>query len=209
MYLQDGDSLINAAQDMLQIGEEQQLPSFLAWGTMYQGIGLIIQGSNREGIQTLKKGIGDYLASGTHSSLGWYLSRLAIGYAQSGNVDKALKTIEDAFGAAPDETMHLPELHRLRADFTLLKEDIEDYESIEKDYRQAIAVSKKFNALSQELRAGTRLGHLLHTQGRDREAYRLLAPIYDRFTEGFDTPDLINARQLLDQLIESAPVKPA
>jgi predicted ATPase len=105
--------------------------------------------------------------------------------------------------------MHLPELHRLRADFTLLKEDIEDYESIEKDYRQAIAVSKKFNALSQELRAGTRLGHLLHTQGRDREAYRLLAPIYDRFTEGFDTPDLINARQLLDQLIESAPVKPA
>jgi class 3 adenylate cyclase/tetratricopeptide (TPR) repeat protein len=209
MYLQDGDSLIDAAQDMLQIGEEQQLPSFLAWGTMYQGIGLIIRGSNREGIQTLKKGIGDYLASGTHSSLGWYLSRLAIGYAQSGNVDKALKTIEDAFGAAPDETMHLPELHRLRADFTLLKEDIEVYDSIEKDYRQAIAVSKKFNALSQELRAGTRLGHLLRTQGREREAYRLLAPIYDRFTEGFDTPDLINARQLLDQLIESAPVKPA
>jgi predicted ATPase len=138
-----------------------------------------------------------------------YLSRLAIGYAQSGDIEQALNTIEDAFGAAPEETMHLPELYRLRADFTILKEDLNGHDSIEKDYRQAIAVSKKFNALTQELRAATRLGHLLHAQGRDREAYRLLAPVYDRFTEGFDTTDLINARQLLDQLNESAPVKPA
>lgn len=194
-----------AANDMLRIGAEQQLPSFLAWGTMYQGIALILQNDNPEGIATLTKGIGDYLATGTHSSLGWYLSRLAIGYAQAGDVDQALKTIEDAFGAAPYETMHLPELYRLRADFYLMKGDQKDFGSIEKDYRQAIGVSKQFHALAQELRATTRLGRLLQSQGRSDEAHAYLAPLYTQFTDGFDTPDLVEAKTLLDELSVSTP----
>jgi predicted ATPase len=94
--------------------------------------------------------------------------------------------------------MHFPEFYRLRADFLLMKSDREDLESIEADYRQAIEVSKQFNALMQELRAATRLGRLLQSQGRSGEARALLAPLYARFTEGFDTPDLIEAKILLD-----------
>jgi class 3 adenylate cyclase/tetratricopeptide (TPR) repeat protein len=197
MYLEDADALMGAAQDMLDIGEEQQLPSFLAWGTMYKGIALILGESYAEGISLLTKGIGDYLETGTHSSLGWYLSRLAIGFARSGKVDLALKTIADAFGAAPDETMHLPELYRLRGDFLLQNGDPDDLEAIEQDYRQALAISKQFKALAQELRAATRLANLMHSQGRVQEAHALLAPVYDRFSEGFETKDLAAARNLL------------
>jgi predicted ATPase len=204
MYLQDADSLMAAAQDMLSIGEEQQLPSFLGWGTMYHGIGLILQRKTAEGIAMLTKGIGDYLASGTHSSLGWYLSRLAIGYAEAGDVGRALETIEDAFGSAQDETMHFPEFYRLRADFLLMKGERDDLELIEEDYRQAMAVSKQFNALMQELRAAVRLGRLLQSQGRAGEARAMLSPLYARFTEGFDTPDLIEAKSLLDELSKSS-----
>jgi class 3 adenylate cyclase/tetratricopeptide (TPR) repeat protein len=205
MYLNDADSLMSAAHDMLEIGEEQQLPSFLAWGTMYKGIALILQKSNLEGMTLLVRGMGSYLASGTHSSLGWYLSRLAIGHAQSGDMDMALQTIEDALGAAPDETMHLPELYRLRADFLHMKGEPEVLEAVEKDYRRAITVSQQFNALAQELRAAIRLGRQLQSQGRAEEAQALLAPLYARFTEGFDTPDLVEARTLLDELAAIIP----
>ena len=200
MYLQDADSLLSAANDMLAIGEQEELPSFRAWGTMYKGIALILQNSNTEGIALLSKGIGEYLASGTHSSLGWFLSRLAIGHAQAGDIENALKTLEDAFGADPEERMHLPELHRLRGDFLWMKPDQTDLESVEEEYRKAIHYSQKFNALSQELRAVTRLGRLLQSERRLDEAYALLAPVYAKFSEGFGTRDLIEAKVLLDEL---------
>jgi len=202
MYLCDADELNSAAEDMLQIGEELQLPSIRAWGTMYKGIALILQNNNHEGIEMLTKGIGEYLASGTHSSLGWYLSRLAIGHAQAGDIDKALQTMEDAFGAAPEEHMHLPEFHRLRGDFLWMKEDHVDLEIVEDEYRKALEYSQQFNALSQELRAVTRLGRLLQSEGRLDEARALVSPVYAKFTEGFDTRDLIEAKTLLDELSE-------
>jgi predicted ATPase len=55
-------------------------------------------------------------------------------------------------------------------------------------------------AKSWELRAATSLARLWHDQGRDAEAYDLLAPVYDWFTEGFDTADLKNAKALLEAL---------
>ena len=204
MYLCDADELNSAAEDMLQLGEELQLPSIRAWGTMYKGIALILQNNNREGIEMLTRGIGEYLASGTHSSLGWYLSRLAIGHAQAGDIDKALQTIEDAFGAAPEEQMHLPEFHRLRGDFLWMKEDQVDLKIVEDEYRKAIEYSQKFNALSQELRAVTRLGRLLQSEERLDEAQTLVSPVYAKFTEGFDTRDLIEAKTLLDELSKLA-----
>jgi class 3 adenylate cyclase/predicted ATPase len=203
MYLQDAVALLSAADDMLKIGEAEHLPAIHAWGTMYKGIGLILQNQNEEGIALLSKGIGEYLASGTHSSLGWYLSRLAIGYAQAGDLEGALKTIEDAFGAAPEEKMHLPEFHRLRADFLWAKGD--DLESVEQEYRESLVFSQKFDALSQELRAVTRLGRLLQSEGRLDEARALLAPVYAKFTEGFRTRDLIEAKALLDELSQTQP----
>lgn len=199
IYLRDPHALHEHAEAMLQIAGEQQLPSFLAWGTMYQGIAHTLLGDHETGIAEIKRGLTDYLASGTHSSLGQYLSQLAEAHARAGQYEQALATIEDAFGTAPEEEMHFPELHRVRADIRLLQPD-PDSQAAEQGYRDAIAASQKYQALTQELRAVTRLGRLLQSCGRASEARELLAPLYAKFDEELDTPDLLEAKALLDEL---------
>lgn len=202
IYLRDPQALRVHAEAMLEIARSEHLPSFLAWGTMYQGIAHTLLGEHEIGIAEIKQGLTDYLASGTHSSLGQYLSLLAEAYARAGDHEKALQTIEDAFGAAPEEKMHFPELHRVRADILLLQPNA-DIQAVEQEYRNAIAASQQYGALTQELRAVTRLGRLLQSCGRAAEARELLAPLYAKFTEGLDTPDLIEAKTLLDELNSS------
>jgi len=199
LYLRDPHALQTHAEAMLEIARSEHLPSFLAWGTMYQGIAHTMLGDHEIGIAEIKQGLTDYLASGTHSSLGQYLSQLAEAHARAGDIETALRTIEDAFGAAPEEEMHFPELHRVRADIRLLQPN-PDLQEVERGYRDAIEASQSYQALTQELRAVTRLGRLLQSCGRASEARELLAPLYARFTEGLDTPDLMEAKTLLDEL---------
>ena len=78
---------------------------------------------------------------------------------------------------------------RVRA---LIEEDAEDC------FRQAIAIAQKQEAKSLELRAATSLAQLWQGQGKQAEARDLLAPVYDWFTEGFDTADLKDAKALLE-----------
>ncbi len=67
-------------------------------------------------------------------------------------------------------------------------------------FRKAIEIARGQEARSLELRASTSLARLWQTQGKAVQAHELLAPIYDWFTEGFDTPDLKDAKALLDEL---------
>ena len=70
----------------------------------------------------------------------------------------------------------------------------------EADFRDAIALAQKMHAKAFELRATMSLARLLATPDRRDEARTTLAEIYGWFTEGFDTPDLIDAKALLDEL---------
>ena len=70
--------------------------------------------------------------------------------------------------------------------------------------QQGIDVARRQNAKSWELRGAMSLARLRRQQGRPQEAVALLAPVYDWFTEGFDTADLQDARTLLDKLTEPA-----
>jgi predicted ATPase len=67
-------------------------------------------------------------------------------------------------------------------------------------FHQALVVARRQEAKSLELRAATRLARLWQQQGKRAEARELLAPIYGRFTEGFDTADLQEAKSLLEEL---------
>jgi predicted ATPase len=70
----------------------------------------------------------------------------------------------------------------------------------ERHYRQAIAVPERQSAKLFQLRASTSVARLWHDQGKRAEARDLLGPIYHWFTEGFDAPDLRDAKALLDEL---------
>jgi predicted ATPase len=107
-------------------------------------------------------------------------------------LDEAAKTIETT-----EERCHEAELHRVRGD---LLNATGNRSAAERYYRQAIAVAKRQSAKLFQLRASTSLARLWRDQGRRTEALDLLGPIYNWFTEGFDAPDLKDAKALLEQL---------
>ena len=92
------------------------------------------------------------------------------------------------------------ELSRIKGEI-LCTDGAPDVASAEVCFRKAIEIARHQQARSLELRAATSLAHLWQTEGKTVEARELLAPIYDWFTEGFDTPDLKDAKALLDELV--------
>ncbi len=112
-----------------------------------------------------------------------------------------LSEIEDAKGNA--ETMGalfcLPFLYITKGDY-LLATQPPSPEEAERNYLAAIELARRQAAKSGELRAATALARLWESQGRLKEAYDLLSPVYEWFTEGFDTADLKEAKALLEAL---------
>ena len=91
-----------------------------------------------------------------------------------------------------------PELYRLRGE--LLLHVTAQQEEAEACLQQALAVARRQQAKSLELRAALSLSRLWQQQGKRAEVYELLAPIYGWFTEGFDMTDLQDAQVLLEEL---------
>jgi len=93
----------------------------------------------------------------------------------------------------------LAEAHRLHGAL-LLRQSVPDAPQAEVCFQQALAVARRQQAKSWELRAATSLARLWQQQGKRAEAHALLAPVYGWFTEGFETADLQDARALLEAL---------
>jgi len=91
-------------------------------------------------------------------------------------------------------------LLRIKGELVRMQGIPEASAAAEDQFRQALELSRQQGALSWELRAATSLGQMLRDQGRLAEAMALLQPVYDRFTEGFDTTDLNAAKTLLAEM---------
>ena len=112
-------------------------------------------------------------------------------------VTDALRTIDDALQANPQELFLRPETLRVRGELRLRQGDSGLAEA---DFREAISLAQKLSAKAWELRAATSLARLLRDNNRRDEAHAMLAEIYNWFTEGFDTADLKDAKALLNEL---------
>jgi predicted ATPase len=97
------------------------------------------------------------------------------------------------------ERWYEAELYRLKGEL-LLQQSSNNQADAETCFQQAISIARSQQAKSWELRAATSLSKLWHQQGKRQKAYDLLAPVYNWFTEGFDTADLQDAKALLDEL---------
>jgi len=102
----------------------------------------------------------------------------------------------------------VPELLRIKGELLLLQGTTGTTEAAEDLFRQALNVARQQEAISWELRAATSLAQLLRNQGRTDDAIACLQPVYDRFTEGFDTADLKRARALLGDIQTGKPHNP-
>ena len=142
-----------------------------------------------------------YLSTGATLSAPMQRSCLAIAYADIGQFDDARKCMGEAIAVAENtkERLYEPDLHRIAGEIELLSPD-QDMTRAEGYFQRALEIARAQQAKSWELRAATSLARLWRDQGKRREAHDLLAPVYSWFTEGFDTPDLKEAKALLDEL---------
>jgi predicted ATPase len=157
----------------------------------------------------------------------YYLALLAEAYGKSGQAEEGLDVLAEALAvvAKTGECWWEAELYRLKGELLLrqaaagrgsftasrgtargAKADVEAtgrsprQTEAETCFRQALAIARRQQAKSLELRAAMSLSRLWQHQGKHEEARRLLAPIYSWFTEGFDTADLQEAKALLEEL---------
>lgn len=126
---------------------------------------------------------------------------LAIGHADSGRFDDAWRCIDKAMTAmhATKERWCEAEAHRVAGEITL-KSPQRDVAKAQAYFEHSLSLARAQQAKSWELRAATSSARLLSDQGKRQTARDLLAPIYDWFTEGFDTSDLRTAKALLGEL---------
>ena len=114
--------------------------------------------------------------------------------------DEALATIDEvlAMAQSSDEKIGFADFLRLRGDFLIRYRGAEA--EAEREFRKALAIARKQKALTFELRISQSLANLMRSRGDEAGALHLLEPVFDRFTEGFDTADLISARKTIDEL---------
>jgi class 3 adenylate cyclase/tetratricopeptide (TPR) repeat protein len=187
------------AQELLALSTERGMPLHLGWATVYRGASLIALGQRQEGLSLIIRGRAEIRTTGAVTGTPDLLMMLAGAYARLGKpVDglnclaeaaQIIETTEERYGGA--------ELHRLRGD---LLNATGDQSAAEPSYHQALAVAKLQSAKLFELRASISLARLWCKQDRRGEARNLLAPIYGWFTEGFDAPDLKEAKALSEEL---------
>jgi predicted ATPase len=130
------------------------------------------------------------------------LTELADALAHAGRIAEALALVEAGIEQSEGGWL-TPELLRLKGELFRLQRTPAVAERAEDLFRQALDGAQRQKALSWELRAAMSLARLLRHRRHPADAIACLQPIYDRFTEGFGTPDLIAAKQLLDELSDA------
>jgi tetratricopeptide (TPR) repeat protein len=161
------------------------------------GRALATRGMASEGVELIREGLVGLAEAGNRLALKYYLTGLAEAQALDGKIDDALLTIDEALEANPEELVFQPNALTCRGELRL---KMGETQLAETDFHDAIALAQMMQAKGWELRATMSLARLLASQGRREEARTMLGEIYNWFTEGFDTADLIEAKGLLDEL---------
>jgi predicted ATPase len=185
------------AEVVIAISAEQEFVHWLARGMFSRGWTLAAQGHKEAGVAQMQQS--------TRSQKGvvftYMRAQLAEAYAHAGQPDigwamlmAVLEEVEQSEGR-----FYAAELYRLKGEL-LLHRGITNAPQAEACFQQALALARRSQAKWWELRATMSLARLWQHQDKHQDAYDLLAPVYDWFTEGFDTPDLQEAQAFLHQL---------
>jgi class 3 adenylate cyclase/predicted ATPase len=187
--------------EVLALADEKSALFWKSSGMVLGGCVSALTGKASHAVEMISSWITTLQSTGTTVWMPVYLSYLARAYVELGQFDDASRCIGEAMTTAQTtkENWYEADIHRLAGEIALLSPE-PDAAKAEACFVRALAVSREQQAKSWELRAAMSMARLWRDQGRWTEGRDLLAPVYDWFTEGFDTLDLKQARALLDAL---------
>jgi predicted ATPase len=220
-WWRDIPATLTWAEAVLALSAEHGFGQFFAYGKLLHGWALVAQGQRDEGLDQMRQRLAAYEATGVAVWRPYFLALLAEGYGQVGAADAGRQVLAEALAAVQQtgERVWEAELHRLTGEL-LLAQQAGRHDThppppepskmaatqwpvraeVEASFRHALDIARYQQAKALELRAATSLARLWQQQGKRQEAHDLLAPVYNWFTEGFDTADLQEVKALLDAL---------
>jgi len=199
LLIGDDAALDQHTEQLRALAAEQSFPYWVAQGRIYRGWVKIKNGDVADGISLLGSGLAAYRATGAAIWVPHYAALLARAWEIAGQIEEAMTQLDEALQIVTrtGERWFLAELNRHKGQLMLRQGHAEAAEDL---YRKALSIARDQEAKLWELRAAVNLARLRRDQGRRAEARELLAPVYGWFTEGFDTPDLKEAKALIDTL---------
>jgi class 3 adenylate cyclase/predicted ATPase len=196
-FRRDVDRVYKHAREVAEIAEANQLALWRAYARILSGWAVVERGQPDEGVSQIQSGITELQATSTKLCLPSLWSLLIRGQMALGQIEQGLKMTDEAlcFVDETNERYWEAELYRLRGELFQIRGEAE---AAEKSYHDAVEIARRQGAKSLELRAAVSLCRLQEAMGRREVGHQVLVPVYRWFGEGSDTPDLREAKTLLE-----------
>ena len=199
MFSRSFELSLDYCQELVDLSKSQDFSFWLVYGGLNQGCCWVHTGQTSDAIARLQEGLATRAKMGSKIGVPTYLIFLAEAHMISGNPHDGLNTIAQAFVMIEEsgERIVEAECHRTKGELLIR---LEAESEAEESFIKSLEIAGSQSARLWELRTSMSLARLWQKQGKQTEARELLAEIYGWFTEGFDTPDLVDAKSLLEEL---------
>jgi len=190
-----------AVDELIALAEKKGTLFWKGFGLMHQGCLCALNAQPSDAIRLITSGMDTRELTGATLWIPFFMSHLARAYAALGKFEDARRSVHEAITTVErsKERWSEAEAHRTAGEIMLLAPD-RDLAKAEAYFNHALTVARRQNAKIWELRTAMSMAGLWCEQGRRQQARELLTPVYDWFTEGFDTRDLKEAKALLDSV---------
>jgi predicted ATPase len=195
----DTEKLSNYAEQMADIALTRKFAGWSGISISFLGEAMSRQGRHQEGIEKIQEGISGDIAHNSRCSIIGAYRALAEAQLNAGLIDQGMDTLIETMSLAESmgENLWKPELFRIQAALLIRKND---EIGAEESLLKSIQIAQQQEAKSWELRSVVDLARLWINQGLYVRAHQRLIDIYEWFTEGFDTTDLVAAKKLLSEI---------
>jgi class 3 adenylate cyclase/predicted ATPase len=200
-YRQDVSAVYARATELISLSAQEEFAVQRAKGEILRGWAGIRLGEGDQGIVGLRNGIDTLRTIGTSEDLPLFLEMLAEGYGVIGQPSEGLRALDAAFEESDKAALRywVAELLRRKGELLLAMPESDEADA-EACFTNSLQIARQQQAKSLELRAAKSYARLLENRGEAADGYDLLLPVYEWFTEGFDSVDLASARACLEEL---------
>ena len=188
-------------EELIALADERQALYWKGLVTIFQSWLMTVTDKPSDAVHAMTSGLAAFRSTGSTMWTPLHLSYLARAHAELNQFEEAWRCLREAMAVAgtTKERWHEAEVYRTVGQIALLSPQ-PDAAKAEEQFDRALALARGQQAKSWELRAAMSMARLWRDQGKRQQAHDLLTPVYNWFTEGFDTLDLKQAKALLEQL---------